>query len=429
MSPKLSPLILAASLLVTLTSFGQEKPAVPRDLPVDRIAVDGGELRGLVYGVSARGEVWFACRKVWLKKAYPELAARLEKEQEEREWDLRTDYIRRLAQWDKSLESSPENRPLKDFIDQEISRMDPGLGTEKPASRGPFILVKLDAAQARKLVRAKPEHLRLALTGWKEEVEKLEEQPAAATIAELKKDGIQWDKESPDFSSRMPGMPVETESDWELRKAFLGFARGRQLRFQGTGETIFETPEGGGAGAGAGLGLDQILGKLGPGILNGALGELLGEAGQGRQDNQRAAVEAAKVADQKKIRQFRLTRVQPDLVRRLVVVEDTLHAKLPGPNGLAWKQIHREEIQADAAIARPQTEARIQQDPRAGPMLAQLRQVGLGEKLDEAVRFGAATLEAQQQAEAGFQAALKRYTARVDGPPIRWLAPAVGKAP
>jgi len=126
MSPKLSPLILAASLLVTLTSFGQEKPAVPRDLPVDRISVDGGELRGLVYGVSARGEVWFACRKVWLKKAYPELAARLEKEQEEREWDLRTDYIRRLAQWDKSLESSPENRPLKDFIDQEISRMIPG---------------------------------------------------------------------------------------------------------------------------------------------------------------------------------------------------------------------------------------------------------------------------------------------------------------
>jgi len=204
MSPKLSPLILAASLLVTLTSFGQEKPAVPRDLPVDRIAVDGGELRGLIYGVSARGEVWFACRKVWLKKAYPELATRLEKEQEEREWDLRTDYIRRLAQWDKSLESSPENRPLKDFIDQEISRMDPGLGTEEPASRGPFILVKLDAAQARKLVRAKPEHLRLALTGWKEEVEKLEEQPAAATIAELKNDGIQWDKESPDFSSRMP---------------------------------------------------------------------------------------------------------------------------------------------------------------------------------------------------------------------------------
>lgn len=429
MSPNLSRLVCMASLLAVAPSFSQEKPSVPLDLPVDRVAVEGGELRGLVYGVTTRGEVWFACRKAWLRKAHPELATRLEKEQDEREWDLRTDYMRRLALWDKSLEPTAENRPLKDFIDQELSRMDPGLGPEGPAARGPFILVKLDAAQARKLVRARPEHLRLALTGWKEEIEKLEEQPAAATIAELKKDGIQWDKENPDFSARMPGMPVENEADWELRKAFLSFARGRQLRFQGTGEAIFEIPEGAGPGAAAGPGLNQILGKLGPGILNGALGDLLGENGPGRQDNQRAASEAAKMADRKNIRQFRLTRVQPDLIRHRVSVEDTLHAKVHGPNGPEWRQIHQEEIDADATIARPQTEARIQQDPRAGPMLAQLRQVGLGDKLDEAIRFGAATLEAQQQADAGFQTALKRYTVRVDGPPIRWLAPTGRKIP
>ena len=429
MSPKLPQLICMAILVAAFPALGQEKSPVPRDLPVDRVPVDGGELRGLVYGVNARGDIWFACRKVWLRKAHPELSTRLEKEQEEREWDLRTDYMRRLALWDKSLEPTAENRSLKDFIDLELSRMDPGLGPEGPAARGPFILVKLDTVQGRKLVRARPEYLRLALTGWKEEVEKLEEQSAATTIAELKKDGLQWDKENPDFSARMPGMPVESDGDWELRKAFLSFARGKQLRFQGTGETIFEVPEGAGPGAAAGPGLNQILGKLGPGILNGALGELLGENAPGRQDGQKAAAEAAAIADRKNIRQFRLTRVQPDLVRHRVTVDDSLHAKLPSPNGLEWKRIHHGEIEADATLARPQLEARIQQDPRAGPMLAQLRQVGLGDKLDEAIRFGAATQEAQQQADAAFQNALKRYTVRVDGPPIRWLATPERKSP
>lgn len=418
------PLLPVAFLFATLSLPAQEKTAIPPDLPVDRVVVDGGELRGLVFGVGPKGEAWFACRRAWLRKNHPELAARLEKEQDDREWNLRSDYARRLAAWDKSLEASPGNKGLKEYIDQELSRMDPGLGAEGPAGRGPFVLARLDPARARMIIRARPEWMKLALVGWREEVDELENQSAAQTVAELKKDNIAWDKETPDFTEKMPGLPVESEADWELRKAFLSYARGSRLNFQGTGETIFETAEG--AGALAGKELEQILGKLGPGILNGALGDLLGEGGPGAQADQRGVNQACRTAEGKNVSQFRLTRVRPDLANKRVTVEDRLYAKLPGPSGPEWRLIHSSDLQADATIARPQVEAQINKDPKAGPLLAQLRQLGLGDKLTEAIRFGAATLEAKEQADTAFNTVLRQYTRRVDGPPLRWLVPRSG---
>lgn len=428
MSKRTQFLTLFTTMLLVVGLFGQEKPnrlPIPRDLPVDRVLLEDGELRGLVFGVGPQGEIWFATRREWLHKAYPALASRLEKEQEDREWALRADYARRLAQWDKTLPATPDNEQLKGFIDQQLSRMDPGFGKDGPAGKGQFLLARLEPRFAKSMVRARPEHQKLVLVAWRERVENVETVSAAALSADLKKDSIAWEKENPDFIDKMPGMPVESEADWELRKAFLSYFHGKSLNFQGAVDAVFEVPEGG-AKLGPG-GLEQILGKLGPGLLDNALGGLLGENPKG--DNGARAVDrASRVADQKGVRQFRLTRVDPDLVNRRVSVDDRVYARMGGPGGESWKLLHKREVVADATIARPQVEAQINKDPQAGPLLAQMRQLGFGEKLDEAVRFGAATLEAKDQADALFNTSMRLFTRRIDGPPIRWFLSPGGPA-
>jgi hypothetical protein len=42
--------------------------------------------------------------------------------------------------------------------------------------------------------------------------------------------------------------------------------------------------------------------------------------------------------------------------------------------------------------------------------------------VETAVRFGAATMEAQQRADDRFYAFKDRYTEKLDGPPLRWQA-------
>lgn len=428
MSAKARFLTLFATLLVVCALFGQEKgnrQAVPRDLPVDRVTLEDGELRGLVFGVGPQGEIWFATRREWVQKNHPELATRLEKEQEDREWALRADYARRLAQWDKTLPATPANEQLKGYIDQQLSRMDPGFGKDGPAGKGQFILAKLEPKSAKSLVRARPEFQKLVLVAWRERVENVENVSAAALSADLKKDNIGWEKENPDFIDKMPGMPVESEVDWELRKAFLSYFHGKSLNFQGAADAVFEVPEGG-AKLGPG-GLEQILGKLGPGLLDNALGGLLGENPRG-DTGARAAEQAIRTADQKGVRQFRLTRVDTDLANRRVTVDDRVYARMGGAGGDSWKLLHKRDVVADATVARPLVEAQINKDPQAGPLLAQMRQLGFGEKLDEAIRFGAATLEAKDQADTLFNSSMRLFTRRIDGPPIRWFASPGGPA-
>ncbi len=416
--------LILSALCAGSPLFAQDKPPVvpvPRDLPVDRLTYEGAELRGLVFGTGPTGELWFACRREWLRKTYPDLATKLENDQNDREWALRVDYARRLAAWDKSLEASPANEQLKGFIDEQISRMDPGLGADGAAGKGPFVLVRLLPKQPRKLIRAKPEYLKLVLVAWHEHIDQVESQSASQTIAALKADNIAWDKQTPDFSEKMPGIPVENEADWELRKAYLSYMHGQKLNFQGTGNSVLEAPEGGGAIPGAGL--QEILGKLGPGLLDGALGDLLGEKGPGQNEGSKAVAEASAIADKKNAAQFRITRVEPDLPNRKVTIDDRVYSKMAGPKGPEWRLIHSRTQQADATIPRPQVEAQILKDPKVGPLIAQIRQLGLGEKLDEGIRFGAATLEAKEQADTAFNSIMRQFTRRIDGIPIRWSSP------
>jgi len=396
--------------------WAQENPgnhAKTLQVAVDRVTHPSGtELRGLLYGKTPGGELWFVCRRAWLRAAAPELAVVLEKEQNDREWDLRVALLKRLAAWRKGFPGEGPDSPLGSYIDEQITLMDPGLGEEGPAGKGRFVLIRLPAAQSRRLVSAPFQARKLLLVAWRENVDNAETLSAKELDRLLKKDGIAWDREEVDFQEKMPGMPVESETDWELRQAFMAYNLGPKLRLQGMGDMVLEA---GPLGAG---GLEKLLGQIGPDIFSKALGDLLGGAPGQPAEGKKGVEQARRVAEGKGLSQFRLTRMQPDTQTLRVVVDDQLQARLPRQG---WTVIYRHTINADASIPRPGLEGVIAKDPQVGPLLEKFRQFGLGDKLDMAVRFGAATMAAQEAGEANFQNFLRKAGRRVDGPPLRWF--------
>jgi len=114
---------------------------------------------------------------------------------------------------------------------------------------------------------------------------------------------------------------------------------------------------------------------------------------------------------------FRATRVTTNLTQHTVVVESRFEV-LTTTN--RWATLWRDRITGDAQNARPDAEARITADPRVKQALAGLRLLGLTDDhaITTAIRFGAATMEAQDQSNQQFIQFCNDYTRQLDSPPL-----------
>ena len=115
---------------------------------------------------------------------------------------------------------------------------------------------------------------------------------------------------------------------------------------------------------------------------------------------------------------------RPDLARGRVTVEARFLAELPDGT---WETIWSHREVADATRPRPELEARIRKDLRVRQILENLQVAGIGAQgtIDQAVQFGAATMEAHETARARFQQFHDRYLRRLEAPPVQRAAPRV----
>jgi hypothetical protein len=134
---------------------------------------------------------------------------------------------------------------------------------------------------------------------------------------------------------------------------------------------------------------------------------------------------AARAADSESLDGFRLTRVNQDLAARRVAVEVRFVARLPDG---AWRTIWQRSETADASKPRPDFERQIENDPQVRAAVELMKALGGGadDQVKLAIRFGAATAEAQKEADGRFFEFHDRYLNRLDGPVLRvpLLAPA-----
>ena len=393
--------VLVGTLLTCGTTLAQ--PAV------DVLVLKGGEeLRGLRWGIAGPKAVWYVSRLAWLREGQPAMARRLEQEQAERETRTRADLVRRLQLWKTSLEAT-NSKDLGIIADEWIDRY------KEPAKQGAYVATRIEAGQPTRIVAARPGLTRLALVAWRENVEGVERKPAAEIASTLKEAGIAWEKESTDLLERLPGLPVQDETDWKARLAFLDYQSTSKLHLQGTGEAIVETPaEGAALAAGQ---IEALMSRVGKSTLEKALGDLLGETPAPRAAQAAIPAEALKLARERKAPVFRLSQVEPDLVGGKVLVVDRLISMRGALPEVVW-QVRLEEngANADRAVVE-----RLKKDPQIAKVIGAAEALGAGASLDQALRAGAVTLESWRKADGKFQEVARVATRRLDGVPLSWL--------
>jgi hypothetical protein len=388
-------------------------------VPVSQLAVDvvnlksGKSVRGAVVKAGVNGSLTMAVSREWLEHAHPDLyhtavshEADLQKQAAEQ---LRT----RLK---KQLQTPPNEPRLVVFLKQELERADELLARGKPVKPPQFLWVELEHDTIARVTRAPADRQRVAMWAWGERLSNVETRDAVDLNRELKQSKIDTTAAPPDLSDRLAPR-LQDDREWAARMAVVEYVLAKPLDFQGTGDVLVR------ADAERKLvDLAPVLSKVLTSHVDSLLKDLTGE---GRPPAAAPANDsgwlksAATEAEAASINGLRATRVEVKVDGNQASVQTAFAARMP--NG-AWEVVWSHRETQDATKQRAEAEARIVADPQVKQVLDAVKSFGLGadDQVRQAIRFGAATMAAQQAADARFFEFRDRYLNHLDGPPLMW---------
>lgn len=403
-------LIIVACGPISLTA-AQPKQAVTGHNVVDVVSLKSGRvLRGAIVWRESNGSSTMVVSQNWLQQTNPAQAAEA----------LALNVARRKSAWtetrdriDEQLKSPSASKQVVFFLQQERDRLNQLIADPAPADPE-FLWFDLSHESIGKIVAASADQRRVALFAWNEGLAHVETRDAAALSKELASKGVKLDGPTPDLSDRLPARS-QTDEEWSARLALVEYTLDKPVDFQGMGDTIART------GDGQPINLGEVL----PKILQGQLGSLLKEltnegplAAKPREDGEwmKQAIREAELA---KARGFRVTRLEVDAATLRATVDTRFVARIGSGK---WQTVWRASITEDGTKPRPAAEQRIEQDPQLKTVIDTLKTLGLADpkSLQQAIRFGAATMAAQQSADATFGEFRDGYTRRLDGPPLHF---------
>lgn len=456
--------VLAAAALLAVDPPAEAQTLRRRDL--ERLGVDvvdvqsGPRLRGAILDRDADGNVTMAVRRAWLKAEAPGyyrdvVAAADDEDPQVRLVRLRERLLAWLDELDKADADEWDGRErLVAFLRKELERVDKeladpvpgddavpddaapeqdaGPGADRPVADQPaavdapapdrpapeggqpteseFVRVAIRAERIRRAFQQPIERRRVAAVAWRERLDGVESRPVADLTRALAERGIDPAQETPDLSDRLPPAP-ETDRQWAARRALVEYEFGRRLEFQGTGEFVVRTPREGIPGNVPGLMLGLLREQL-----NRELGDLLNEPGLGLTPAKQPGWHetATQAAEQAGVPGVRVTRVSRDLRNGRASVESRFLARMPDGS---WETVWLAREAADATAANKGLEARIRQDPQFQQierLTGLLGGVAGEDEVRKAIRFGAATMEAQQAVEGRWWEFREKVTKRLD---------------
>jgi hypothetical protein len=397
------------SLVVAVAAFPSRTPAA-RPVPLKRLAVDcvtikdGPRLLGAVLERSSEGDVTIAVQRTWLEKSSPKFYKEERAKEQQAAGEAQAALRKQLEAW-KARRAGDER--LLDAIDRELERL------EKPRAQQPesqFLILTIPAKRIRIQFQQPFETRRIAALAWRERLAGVESRSAAALLRELKEKKLDPANEAVDLSDRLPSVSQD-ETSWAARQALFEYTYRQPLDFQGSGDLLVRTDGKAGKHDMAGLVNQALQAKVGS-----QLAELLGETAP-KKAAKREFDSAKTLAEREGILGFRVTRVAQDVVRMQVSVESQFLFRTPdGGWATLWKDVQT----ADASKDRKDLQDRIAKDPQVRKVFDVLGAAKgeLGAAANTALKFGAATMQAQRSADDAFYAMLRRTTQRVDGPPL-----------
>lgn len=254
---------------------------------------------------------------------------------------------------------------------------------------------------------------------WAEQIDRAENRPEDELIREFKARNVSPTGWPLALIERLP-VRDQTDDEWAARRALIEYAIGPKLDFQGTNDVLARTDKD--------LPVDAVplLVEMLSKRLQSQLGDLFAEPNVGQKA--RGLANAAKAESLRKAMQtaesekrsgFRVTRLEFADDFQQASISTEFIARLGKDS---WRSVFQHTERADAKQARPEVELRIQNDPRVKQVLDLTRQLGVAadDQIQQAIRFGAATMTAQQTCNSRFTAFRDAYLISLVRPPLSW---------
>jgi hypothetical protein len=422
---RLLVLFVVAMLIGTTPSLtgAQSTPRLPRwsgsRLAVDVVKLKSGKtLRGTIARSDSDGSLTMAVSREWLRKADPKLLASVEAE----EGRTRVAALEQLRDRIKGeLERVSEESAVTTILRVERKRVESQLAEAARPEQPQFVWLELTAKKVSKISSPSIDQKRIAGWSWYGRLANVEARDAEDLARELARRRIDPAQPVPDLSERLP-LRLQNEREWSARIALIHYSLGKRLDFQGTGDLLVRADHAKNAADVA-----PLVAKLFGGQVDALLKDLLNEGhsapgppAPASPKSSNAWLEPAiREAERDRARAFRATRVDLGLERRQATVNSAFAVQLA--NG-KWEVIWSDRDTEDGSQVRPALEAGIANDPQVRSALGLLKSLGANgdDQVRSAIRFGAATMAAQQAVNSRFSRFQEPFLQRLDGPPLWW---------
>lgn len=368
---------------------------------------DGDSIRGQVVQQSPDGTLLVAVRRAWLEQAHP----RLSRQAAANEAGQTRAALEQLSGRIDSMLAAPPGRfdeSLLALLRREQTRVT-GMLEADAATLPQFIWLSLPGNRVRGVERAEPAWRQLVQWGWHEDLDRVETLSQRDLARALEERGVDPGAPPPSLVDRLPPSP-QSDDQWQARVALLEDAYGKSVTFQGTGDIVVRSDQE--------VTIEALLPVVTQ-MLSGDVGGLLGLLGGGSGGRPAVAEDRWLASARRQAGSdghFRATRVQTKPEQGVVDVESAFEVQLADGT---WATVWRDQVRVDATQPRAGLEERIAGDPRVGQALQAIKAFGAIDEaaLTEAIRFGAATMEAQEGIDMRFAAFRSDHTLRLDSPP------------
>ncbi len=395
------------------------KSGAMSQLGVDVVSLKSGKsVRGAILRQEPNGSVTMAVSREWLQKANPELLAKLTADEataQRTAWEQLRDRLTKL------LAAPPESQRSVFFMKQELERVEKLLAQAEPPEPPQFVWFEAKKEAVAKVSPTMPDRQRVAIWAWSERLKEVETREVADLTRELKQKGVDVTKPAPDLSDQLAARPQD-EREWAARLALVEYAFGTPIDFQGTGDVLVRSN-----GSRDLKDMAPVIAKVLRGQVDSFLKDLTGDGRPGK--NKVASnddwLKSAKLdAERSGATAFRATRVDLNVEGRQTAVQSVFVVRVDAgsPEKGQWETVWSHRETADATKPRAEAEARIANDPQVKQALDKVKSLGLGaeDQIQQAIRFGAATMAAQQTADSRFFEFRDRHLKHLDGPPLWW---------
>jgi hypothetical protein len=411
---RMTPLAILCGLLLPLAVQAQGVKHGAGQLVVDVVTLKNGKtVRGAVIARADNDQaITMAVSRSLLQQSNPDLYKKALTDEANVQAKVMDQLRDRLK---IEIDAARDQPRLLFFLKQELERVETKVAKKGGADPWQFVWLEVPLDQVSRVTRAAADRQRLAMWAWSDSLENVEFREAHDLERELKQRKIDPTTPAPDISERLPPR-LQDDREWAARMAIVEYTLNKPLDFQGTGDLVVRAD-----GEKKAIDLAPVFSKVLQSQLDSLLKDLTG-------DGPRIAAPvndmgwlktASKEADAIAARGLRSTRVEVKVDGSQAIVHAAFAARMP--NG-TWERVWSSQEIQDATKARPDVEARIAADPQVKQVLEAVNSFGIGadDQVRQAVRFGAATMSAQQAADARFFEFRDRYTRRLDGPPLVW---------